>query len=131
VAGSHRAVRDVLREDRISCARIRAALARECALGQWSTGLTDAIRPARLAVLLRRHIWRAHDVSLSAVERRLGQEKNEIAFEVRVEIDVGRAAPLQVRSLTHFSRSRHGRIGVRIDLYIDDRATAVTPTLLL
>ena len=128
-----RPVRDLLAEDRISCARIRRALLNDATLGRWCCGPGDPIRTGRLAALVRRSIWQAHDMSLETVRRRLAEESaaGELVYDIVLEIDTGSARPEVLRSSTWFRRGGHGRIVARVQLDLGGKTIPLTRVLTL
>jgi hypothetical protein len=119
-------VRDALPIERISYARIRQLLSSDEEMGGWSKGSQGAIRPGRLAMLIRERIWNAHDVSLDAIRARLPRGTDTaLVYRVEVEVDVGDRY-LKMVSRTRFSRSARGSICADIDLSIGAASDSIT-----
>ena len=112
-------VRDALPLERLNCARIRQWLADDTGLGSWSRTHPGAIRPQRLAALIRDRIWEAHDVTLAAVRERMlqgGQVDGVRQADYWVKIKIERQPDDEVELLTRtrFSFSANERICAEI-----------------
>lgn len=113
-------VRDTLPVERISCARIRQWLANDERLGGWSRAAPSAIRPQRLATLIRDRIWEAHDVTLGAVRERLGSGTGKgldgVDYWVRIEVEIEPDKEVELISRTRFTMAPNGRLRAEIGL---------------
>jgi hypothetical protein len=124
-------IRDILPPARISTSRIRNLLSPGTGLGKWSLGQAGAIRPARLARLLRKRIWEAHDISVGAVKQLLeGAPSGVRTYRVEVEIDTG-SDYLAVVSQTHFRQTSRGSLCADIDLIVDETPEPITNSTIL
>lgn len=123
-------VRDALPVERISCARIRQWLASDEGLGGWSRAGPAAIRPQRLAALIRDRIWEAHDVTLGTVRERLergpAQGSGEVDYWVRLEVEVEPDKEVEVVSRTRFTMAPNGRLRAEIGLASPDGEQPIT-----
>jgi hypothetical protein len=109
-------VRDAMPVERISKARIRHWLMHDQELGAWSRARAGAIRPARLASLIRDAIWRAHDVAVDAVADRLARSfLDTLTFRVEIEVNAPGEA-LHIVSKTQFTGHGGGRMHAEITL---------------
>ena len=112
-------VRDALPLERLSGSRIRQWLADDSELGGWSRTHPGAIRPQRLAGLLRDRIWEAHDVTLAAVRERLHRDcraepPRQTDYWVKIKIETQPDKEVEVRTRTRFSLSSNERICAEI-----------------
>lgn len=114
-------VRDALPLERLNCTRIRDWLAAGGAIGAWSRTAPAAIRPQRLATLIRNRIWEAHDVTLGSVRDRLARvsqadDHGSVDYWVRLEIEVEPDQEIELCSRTRFTIRPSGRICAEIAL---------------
>ena len=123
-------VRDTMPIERISCARIRQWLTGDSRLGDWSRAAPGAIRPRRLAALIRDRIWEAHGVTLGTVrerlERRLSQGSDSLDYWVSLEVEIEPDKEIEVVSRTRFTLAPDGRLRAAIGLARDGGEQPIT-----
>lgn len=125
------AVRRLLPADRISEARIRNLLGGDPDLDRWSRNAPGALRPRRLAALIRDRIWEGHDVSLAAVRARLATRPGgKLVYRVTIEVDVG-GRYIRMVSQTSFAATARGSVRADIDLTVGNRTGTITAAPIL
>lgn len=119
-------VRGLMPAGRISEARIRDLLSGDADLHRWSRSEPGALRPGRLAALVRDRIWEGHDVSLGAVRARLANRPDgQIIYRMTVEVDVG-GRYLTMVSRTRFATTARGSVCANIELTVGTRTGLIT-----
>ena len=119
-------VRGLIPADRISETRIRDLLRGDPELDRWSRSAPGALRPARLASLIRDRIWEGHDVSLAAVRTRLANRPDgKLIYRMIVEVDIG-GRYLKLVSRTRFASTPRGSIRLDIELSVGTRTGTIT-----
>ena len=120
-------IRELIPERRISCAMIRSVIAGDALLGEWSREARGGIRPQRLALLVRRSIWRAHDIRYGDVREQFRKNPAKpVEFPVEVEI-YAEGAWRHLTSCTTFTLRPSGRITAEIDLCVGNRSGKPAP----
>lgn len=119
-------LRDLIPEASLQLAQIRSLLDQDHDLGSWSRSHPRAIRPHRLAMLIRRCIWEAHDLQLSAVRKRIKDSNDGTAdFRVSVAVDVG-GRDVLVDSHTRFDCRTGNRICADMELKLGGAVRRIT-----
>lgn len=110
-------IRDLIPRDRVSLARIRTTVSSHSQIGSWSRRQRGAIRPSRLAELIRYCLLAGLTMPIEQVEaalRSTSRKSCSHAYEIEVEIAPGQVERIDAGA--EFTLTPAGRVRVLLTL---------------
>ncbi|HEX8623492.1 MAG TPA: hypothetical protein VF782_00285 [Allosphingosinicella sp.] len=125
-----RLLHDIIPRDRLSVSLISGVLTSHPQLGRWSREEAGAIRPRRLALVVRTNMWLALNRPVSEMKSGLHEASTgavDYSYPVTVKHDHD-SPPVALAARARFTRRWSGRIVVEI--YLESRPVMRCPFLL-